>query len=254
VETTIKGAPVKLEVATNYPFEETITITVSVENPISFALHLRIPEWAQGAEIMLETQKIDLSPTNQFYKLETVWQGTTSLTLRLPMPVKVQQRYNRAVSIERGPLVYSLRIEEEWKYLKGELPHADWEVFPASPWNFALLLNPAAPHKYLSFHSNRVKAPGQGDSASGESIFSPENAPVVAKVKGIRLADWKLEHHAAGVLPTSPRKLEGDKTEAELEELTLIPYGCTNLRISEFPWLVSNEQKTESQFEDNEIK
>ena len=43
---------------------------------------------------------------------------------------------------------------------------------------------------------------------------------------------WKIEKNAAGLLPASPVQ----SAEA-VEELTLVPYGCTSLRITEFPLL-----------------
>ena len=30
-----------------------------------------------------------------------------------------------------------------WRYLKGEPPHADWELLPTTPWNYALAIDPA---------------------------------------------------------------------------------------------------------------
>jgi hypothetical protein len=60
-------------------------------------------------------------------------------------------------------------------------------------------------------------------------IFSPDGAGVVAKVKGVRLPGWKMVGGSAGPTPKSPVKVEGS-----LEEVALIPYGCTNLRITEF--------------------
>ena len=66
----------------------------------------------------------------------------------------------------------------------------------------------------------------------GEKPFSPEGAGMAAKVKGRQLRNWRLAHGwAAEFAP-------GLQESAEpLQELTLIPYGCTNIRVTEFPRL-----------------
>ena len=68
--------------------------------------------------------------------------------------------------------------------------------------------------------------------AVGACPFSPDGAPVVARVTGRRVPGWAIEHNAAGPLPQSPVR-----SAEPLEDLVLVPYGCTNLRVTEFPVL-----------------
>jgi len=147
--------------------------------------------------------------------------------VRLPMKPRTSRRYNNAVVVERGPLVYSLKIGETWTRVNADkphrqLPHGDFEVRPTTPWNYGLHIDEAHPAASVHFTEQPV----------GEIPFSPEGAGVIAKAKGRKLPAWKLEKGWAGETPASPQR----SAEA-VEELTLIPYGCTNIRITEFPLL-----------------
>ena len=50
------------------------------------------------------------------------------------------------------------------------------------------------------------------------------------KARGIKIPEWTIKNNSADVPPFSPVKPEGD-----LEKITLVPYGCARLRITEFP-------------------
>jgi hypothetical protein len=145
----------------------------------------------------------------------------------------VTTRHNDAVAVERGPLVYALQVGEEWTRVNAdkphrELPHADFEVRPTTPWNYGLVIDPARPDAALRFEERPV----------GERPFSPEGAGVVATAQGRRLPDWKLVDGWAGeVSPTDVAWSDPSRvvTQEPVESVTLVPYGCTNIRVTEFP-------------------
>ncbi|NLH44235.1 MAG: hypothetical protein GX448_20540 [Planctomycetes bacterium] len=219
------GAQVSVTLDTDYPFRETLKLTVATDKPARFPLVLRVPAWAQGATARVADGSEKPLEPGSFHRIERKWQGTTEVALRFPMSVKTSRRYNEAVAIERGPLVYSLKIGEDWRRVNAdkphrELPHGDFEVRPTTPWNYGLLVNEAKPETSVTFEERPV----------GDKPFSPEGAGMVAKVKGRKLPGWRLVHGWAEEIPPEPQR-----SSEPVEELTLIPYGCTNIRVTEFP-------------------
>lgn len=209
---------------TAYPFADRIRMQVDPSVSASFPLKLRIPKWARNAAVTVNGQPAGSPPAESFHTVERRWKRGDLVELVLPMQVEAERHWRDAVALKRGPLVFSLAIDEDWRKVGGEEPHADWEVYPRSPWNFGLTLDPEDPSGDVAVEVRTV----------GVMPFSPAGAPVVLTAQGRRLPQWKLVHGSAGSLPASPTR-----SSQPLEKLRLIPYGSTNLRVTVFPVLES---------------
>ncbi|MHB8520847.1 MAG: beta-L-arabinofuranosidase domain-containing protein [Limisphaerales bacterium] len=224
------GATVNISEDTDYPFSDTVTLKVSAEKPVAFPLYLRIPRWCEKPSVKVNGKNLALDARPLSYAVVTrTWKDGDAVTLRLPMRVAVQrwEKNHNAVSVDYGPLTFSLDIGEKWtRYGKNET-WPEWEVFPTTPWNYGLLVNARNPSSSFSV----VKARGP----LAANPFTPETAPVKLRAKGRRIAAWKLD--ALGVVG----KLQDSPVESDepVEGLTLIPMGAARLRISSFPQIGS---------------
>jgi uncharacterized protein len=230
VAASVGGANVKVTLDTEYPFRDTLNFLVETDAAVEFTLHLRIPVWAEGqARLMIDGQcesaGVAASDGGGYYALKRVWDGRTEFILTLPMKPAIVERPNGLVALTRGPLVYSLAVGEQWARTNCDVPgrehpHCDYELYPTTPWNYGLCIDETDPEFGLRFEERGQR----GDVP----VFSPEGAPVVARIAG-RKVDWPMENGCASAVPRMQWVAE------ETETLTLIPYGCTNLRLTEMP-------------------
>ena len=218
------GEEVTISETTDYPFKENIHFSVETKKNIRFPFHLRIPLWCKNAVISINGKTVAVNAVNNIAILDREWSSGDVVELNLPMDFRYSHWFENSLGIERGPLVYALKIEEEW-HEKSEKGYDDtfWEVLPKSPWNYSIQKN--------EIDKNLLKVEVK-DQIAGYP-WNLENAPISVKLKANRLPFWILEKNSAGKLP-SP-SWPGRTVEKQDEEITLIPYGCTTLRISEFP-------------------
>lgn len=231
------GTEVIIYEKTNYPFEENIlfefTITGNDQN-VEFPFYLRLPLWCSDPEIRLNGQPIPYAHHNNIVRIEREWNSGDNIELVFPMKLEFSTWYENSKAVERGPLVYALKIGEKWTRVantKDPEIYGDYffEVIPTTPWNYGL------PASLLNNPDEMFRVVKQENIAAFP--WNTENAPLEIRTKGIKIPSWQLYQEMAGPLPWSNMyKIELGNDPVE-EEITLIPYGCTTLRISEFPVL-----------------
>jgi len=218
------GQEVKIAETTKYPFEEKVDFKVSTAKAVKFPLYLRVPKWTPSAAVMVNGQDVSVETHPPCYLvIDREWKDGDTVTLELPMQVALRTwtKNHNSVSVDMGPLTYSLKIGEKYEPYGKDGAWKQYEVFATTPWNYALVLDDNDPP--ASFESE-----GTGGPPPANPFKDP---PIKLKVKAQRLPAWTLD--ANGLLNT----LQDSPTTSDqpVETVELIPMGAARLRITSFP-------------------
>ncbi len=215
ISTVINGTKVECELITEYPFRSRLLYRISAEKPAYFTFSVRIPSFVSGYNADIPHRR-----GGGFIEIMQKWEGTQEFEVKYEMKTEIVRRPENMIAIRRGPLFYSIPIKERWEkveYTKNgverKYPYCDYYIYPESKWNYAL-----ADDKF------------EIEENSFENPFSPENPPISITADAAEI-EWGFTDGRCDRLPKS-RELT-----KKPQKLNLIPYGCTNLRMTEIPIL-----------------
>ena len=228
------GEEVSIEESGNYPFSEGVWFQVTaLARPTAFPLHLRIPGWCETGSLKVNGEEVAAGKGGETLVVNREWKQGDEMELCLPLHIKVSRWYEYSAAVERGPLVFALKMKENWTKVANDgkfgSRYGDWyyEVHSPDPWNFVLLREDVE-----GDHPESAFVLEERPVAEGSYPWNVENAPLQIKARARSMTDWQPYGGSAGPLPYS------DQYQADLgpvQEITLIPYGCTTLRVTEFP-------------------
>ncbi len=119
------GSVLKLTQKTDYPWDGKIAITVDAAEQKEFSMMLRIPAWAEGANLKVNGQNVraELRP-GSYFDLRRKWSAGDVVQLDLPMKPELIEGHpfieevKGQVAVKRGPLVYCLEAVDLPKGVK----------------------------------------------------------------------------------------------------------------------------------------
>lgn len=240
------GKTVRLTETTDYPFDETVRLTLSTEGDVSFPLYMRVPAWAEGSSVTVNGTDMTASEAaGKYIRIDRTWSNGDVVELKLPMTLNSQvwDQNNGSVSVNYGPLTLSLKINEIYE------PHdsrdkefvqddSHWQegvdaslwpcyvIRPGSAWNYALMVDEN--NLPLNFSVTKKKYPADN------MPFTLDSVPFEFSATGVLLPSWGYDSTGmTDVLP--PPATTASPINGETTTLTLVPMGAARLRISAFP-------------------
>ena len=226
------GTEITITETTSYPFEEQMSFKLNLTQQAVFPLKFRIPGWCAAPVLEVNGEAQSGVVAGEFYTINRTWSNNDSIVLRVPMNIQLNDEVNNSVSVQRGPLVYSLKISEQWNsrtdYGNG---FKEYEVLPLSSWNYGLVIDRNQPEAAVTVNK----------SSMPENPFVQSTTPVTLTVNAKKIPTWG---YALNNMFACDPPYSSVESAMSTEQVTLVPFGAENLRVTCLPVIGTSNMNT----------
>lgn len=253
-DSTFEDGDMTLVQTGGYPFGDKVTFHVKRKSSGEARLKLRIPYWAKDYTVTRNGKEFP-AEVSDGYATITVTGGDT-IELFFKKEFTSHESPDGGVYFEYGPFLLALKVDEKWENDRVEEKQTAefpaYNVYAASAWNYCV-----TGQETSRIHMHEITDNPFWDGVPFEieidarSLRSWElvHEWLKKKVKkrdadkqnekDVMVAEQKAAEEEAPIEHvTTPELPDADfieRNKGETVRITLIPYGCTNLRITVFP-------------------
>ena len=221
------GVELTIDEQTQYPFEDQIKFIVQPSKSSEFPIEFRVPIWCKEAIIHVNGKEIKREKGGQIVRIKRTWNKNDQVDLFFPNEITTKNWAKNSRSIEKGALIYALKIKEEVTKQIHPQEGEYLEIMPKSDWNFGLLKTTITnPIPNTSFHTVPFPKDFKWNSMS---------SPFEITTLGKKIPDWKTQDGVAHQPITTRTGVYEGSVNKESETIHLIPFGFTRLRVVAFP-------------------
>ncbi|HTE01553.1 MAG TPA: beta-L-arabinofuranosidase domain-containing protein [Mucilaginibacter sp.] len=220
------NTPVSINEVTAYPFNDEIGFEIATKITAQFEWKLRVPSWCTDAIITVNGKEIQHAKGGQLITLNRIWKDKDKVILKFPMQVSTSNWGRNSRAVERGPLVYALKVGERWKKGNDKNEGDYFSVYPTANWNYGLSAQNISDPAKMQVNTKPL---------SGKFVWNQQHAPVEITATGRQIPGWKLTDGVAYQPVTDRDGQYRGAVSDTVHTITLIPYGFTKVRIVAFP-------------------
>jgi hypothetical protein len=185
VETKVKGVDVRIDENTDYPFSSAVSMVMSPQEPADFSLVLRNPNWSKSTKVTCEGGIV--TRKGNYFVVHKKWTKGDEVKIEFNEPIVELPASNSELYLQRGPLVYALRIPATTLAIKKykQPDFADLAYFPVAGADWFYALDPAQGKVDYGFTFKTEK--------NAKLLYPFDEAPVRLEGKMVNLNNGKGE-------------------------------------------------------------
>ena len=233
---------------TYYPFSGHIDFRFSMKNATEFPFLFRIPGWCKEYTVKVNGESLPLRgglegsvSASGFATLNRKFQDGDVVSVDFEMKPQIRTlNADQGQYVECGPLLYCFAIPQTmtedtnvYSNMAGKVPENPdfkcWSITPSGKWNYGMKQG----EQQLTLRTDE-------NLLATAYPFDKETSPVSIEVDVTPVKWTILDNRYNPVTPCTTTTV----ANGTAQKIRLIPYGCTELRVTVFPTLDQNREKT----------